>query len=156
MSDGAVMGWVERTVLDDGRWDLAPAGFPELLATIAAPDVTQLRLLPRRQPQHVNSTLLSTPPRGQADVPGIYLHPLDAFAAGVGTGDEAVVESKNGQLTTTVRIDDTLAPGFVSIPHGWSTDNVECLLSAHDDVDLLTGMPQLSGVAVRVRRSRTA
>jgi hypothetical protein len=43
--------------------------------------------------------------------------------------------------------------GVVSIPHAWSDPDVNALTSDLEDVELLTGMPRLSGIAVTVEPS---
>ena len=58
------------------------------------------------------------------------------------------VETAFGHLSGVVTVDDSIRRGAVAIPHGWSDPNVSALLSADENVDLLTGMPTYSGVPV--------
>ena len=46
------------------------------------------------------------------------------------------------------KVDGSIRRGAVAIPHGLAAPNVSTLLSATENVDLLTGMPTYSGVAV--------
>ena len=51
----------------------------------------------------------------------------------------------------TVRGDERIPLGVVSIPHGWSAPNVSELTSAEDDVDPLTGMVRQSAIPADIR-----
>jgi anaerobic selenocysteine-containing dehydrogenase len=137
----AVHGWVQEH-LPWGRWRLAPDRLAEQLAAFQPPP--PLQLAPRRQTRRING--LECRP---GDQPEAVMHPIDATAAGVADGDTVEVASDAGSLVLTARVTDTVAVGTVSIPHGWGRANVNTLVSA-TDLDPLTGMPVLSGTAVRV------
>ena len=156
--------WVERTVLPDGRWDLAP---PLLVARMdhaldraraavaAAAGVagpSPLVLGNRREVHHTNSTLAWDAGAGGRPGPYVYLSPADAAAHGVGDGDTVEVASPQGAVTGEVRVDATLGPGVVTIPHGYAEPNVGHLTAIDVDVDPLTGMPTLVGVPLTLRR----
>ena len=81
------------------------------------------------------------------DVPEVLVHPDDAHAAGISDGDVVEVTSGTGRLRVAARITDAIAPGAVSISHGWAGANVNGLISS-DDLDPLTGMPRSSGTTV--------
>jgi hypothetical protein len=49
----------------------------------------------------------------------------------------------------TLTVDDTVARGHVSFPHGFEPP-VGSLISSTEDVDPLTGMVRQSGVPVRI------
>jgi anaerobic selenocysteine-containing dehydrogenase len=143
--------WVERTVLADGRWDLAP---PLLLArlehAISRPS-HDLVLGNRREMSHTNSTLAWGRGAGASPRPFVYLNPADAERAGVRNGDAVQVESAHGALTGVARLEEGLSPGTVTVPHGFTDPNVGSLTATEVDVDPLTGMPTLVGVPVSVR-----
>jgi hypothetical protein len=61
-----------------------------------------------------------------------------------------LVESDHGELVTTARLDERLARGVVSIPHGYADDNVARLFS-EGEVDPVSGMATLTAIAVAVR-----
>jgi hypothetical protein len=50
----------------------------------------------------------------------------------------------------TARVDAGVRPGVLSCTHGVADVNVGHLTSAHDGVDVTTGMPQASGIAVTI------
>jgi anaerobic selenocysteine-containing dehydrogenase len=148
--------WVERTVLADGRWDLAPQLLVERLEQALSHSSHPLVLGNRREVQHTNSTLAWGVGGGPPPRPYVYLSPGDAAAAGVDDGDAVDVRSAHGSLYGTARIDPALASGTVVVPHGFSDPNVGHLSAADVDVDPLTGMPMLVGVPVSVRPRSTA
>jgi len=64
------------------------------------------------------------------------------------------VTSAAGTLLATVRVDDAVARGHVSVPHGFGPP-VGSLISSAVDVDVLTGMALQSGVPIRLEPERT-
>jgi anaerobic selenocysteine-containing dehydrogenase len=151
-------GWVERTVLPDGRWDLAPpllAGrLGEAVGRIddvlgrSGPDLV---LGNRRERTHTNSTFTWDTPDDAAPIPYLYLSPADAERAGVRDGDRVELTSPHGSVQAVARVDAGMSPGTVVIPHGFAEPNVGHLTATDDDLDPLTGMPMLVGVPVSLR-----
>ena len=88
---------------------------------------------------------------GRTDRPDLLVHPDDASAAGLASGDDALVTTGSGELTATVRTDPGIRPGAVSIPHGFDQPNIADLTTDTDDVHPVYGMPVLSGVPVEIR-----
>ena len=78
----------------------------------------------------------------------IRLNPDDAATLGIPDGTRVRVVSANGELEGTARLDPTVRPGVVSCTHGVADVNVARLTSATTALDLETGMPRASGVAV--------
>ena len=153
------LGWVERNILPDGRWNLAPEPLLAQLEQVAEPP--PLVLIPRRQWRRVNSYGRDLPSVLAREPADILVHPDDAEAAGVADGGQVCVESAFGRLDGVVRVDGSIRRGAVAIPHGLAAPNVSTLLSATENVDPLTGMPTYSGVAVTlsaalIRRGRGA
>ena len=142
--------WVERTVLPDGRWDLAPAPLVARLDHALGRPAHDLVLANRREVHHTNSTMA-----WGLEPPYVHLSPADAEATGVGDGDTVEVISPHGTLTGVVRVDDALARGTVNVPHGFAAPNVGHLTATDVDVDPLTGMPTLIGIPVELRRARS-
>ena len=155
VSEEVAMGWVERNQLVDQRWDVAPEPLVSQLAETQLArrkDTGELRLVVRRQVRHANSVLTRTASGPAGDEPGIYLHPQDAECYGLEDGDAVEVISAHGALHTRARHDTTLPVGVAAIPHGWQDDNVACLVSGAVDIDPITGMPELTGIAITARR----
>ena len=96
----------------------------------------------------------------------LYMHPEDAKARGLKTGDRVVAGSQRGRVETTVEITDAMARGVVSLPHGWGHARPGTALhvaAAHAGVsindltdeakvDTLSGTASFSGVPVTVER----
>lgn len=150
VAEDSVMGWVERDLLPDGRWRLAPAELVEQLEQL--PEPAPLVLIPQRQPRHLNSQLVDLAERrGPRDRPEAYLHHDDAAAAGVEDGAMMLVSSAAGAVEVVARVDANTLRGTVSIPHGYADANSGYLTSGSIGVDSLTGMVQQSGVPVTIR-----
>lgn len=65
----------------------------------------------------------------------------------------AQVRSAVGSIVATVTVDDGMARGHVSVPHGYDPavgPAVSTLISSADAVDPLTGMVRQSGVPVEL------
>jgi anaerobic selenocysteine-containing dehydrogenase len=132
--------WVERHVERLGGWRLAPRLLVEQLAALREPP--PLVLVPRRQKHRLNSQLAYL-----GDRPEVLLHPDDAAAVGVTSGQAVIVRSAHGELTGIAKVDTSIRRGAVSVPHGHADANVN-MLTSKDDIDLVTGMTRYSGVPV--------
>lgn len=148
VEEDRAFGWVERNVLPDGRWNLAPEPLVRQLETVA--EVAPLVLIPRRQWRHLNSYGCDLPGLGKREPADILLHPADAAEAGIADGGVVRVESAYGSLQGIARVDDSIRRGAVAIPHGWADPNVSALLSASEGVDALTGMPTYCAVPIAI------
>jgi anaerobic selenocysteine-containing dehydrogenase len=94
----------------------------------------------------------------------LVVNRADAERLGLVAGGRAEVTSRVGRVELTVEVSDDIAPGVVSIPHGWGHDRPGAELSVArrhagvnsnlltDDlrVDPLSGTAVLNGVPVRV------
>jgi len=145
MAEPVAIGWVERYVERIGGWRLAPRELVDQLQAMAPP--APLVMIPRRQRHHINSRFLEV-----RDRPGILVSAKDAEDAGLKDGDIIIVRSPYGAVQGPMRIDPTLTPGVMSVPHGWSGSHNVNQLTSTRDVDLLTGMPLYSGLPVSLHR----
>ncbi|QTJ67614.1 molybdopterin-dependent oxidoreductase [Rhodococcus sp. ZPP] len=155
----------------DGRIDLMPdmivSDLPRLRASVtrAAPD---LLLINRRQRRGMNSWLHNALPQPDAGQCALLVSPPDAAERGLVNGDRVSVTSKVTTVTAELRIDDTLRPGVVSMPHGWGHDgpglrtsrsasvpgsNYNALVDDTTDLEALTASPIFNGVPVTVTRT---
>ena len=153
------------------RVQLAPAPLvadvERLRASIDRP-VPPLVLIGRRQLRSNNSWMHNAPRlvRGKSRCT-LLVHPADAAAAGIASGERARLRSRVGTLEAVTEVTDTIMPGVVSLPHGWGHDRHGAKLgvaSAIDQaslndvtdaslVDALTGTSALSGVPVTLERA---
>jgi anaerobic selenocysteine-containing dehydrogenase len=161
-----------------GTVELAPpavvADLDRLRATLTAADEEEdgaLVLVGRRHLRSNNSWMhnLDVLARGRARCT-LQVHPDDAARLELVDGAEAEVRSRVGTLVATVEITDELAPGVVSLPHGWGHDrpgapfgvagrrpgvNVN-LLTDDSQLDPLSGNAVLNGIPVTVVPAATA
>jgi anaerobic selenocysteine-containing dehydrogenase len=144
-------GWLIPDRLPAGRLDLAPAEMAVQLHGWASAPVEQgLVLINRRELRQTNSML-----RHGARPPALLMHPDDAARLSLSSGQPVRISTADGSTVATVGVTGAIRPGAVSLPHGWSAPAVNALTSAATDVEPLTGMPRLSGIAVEVAADRS-
>lgn len=146
IAEPVAIGWLQKNADRMGGWRLAPVELVAQLAEMEPP--APLVLIPRRQPYHINSRFLEL-----RDKPAIWVNAEDAAQAGLQEGDASIVRSANGMLEGTLRIDPSLRPGVMSVPHGWSNACNVNRLTGTKDVEPLTGMPRYSGLPVTLHRA---
>jgi anaerobic selenocysteine-containing dehydrogenase len=176
---GSFLG--SRVLTEDGKVALAAprlvaeagsqleAAFLEEQARAAA---GKLRLITRRHVTTHNSwthnlRAFVAPERDRA-TNHLYLHPDDARRIGLGRGSMADVSTDTAMVRLPVRIDESLMPGVVALPHGWghqhatglsvarATAGVNVNLLAADGptrLESFSGMAQLTALVVDVRRA---
>jgi anaerobic selenocysteine-containing dehydrogenase len=146
ITEPAPIGWVTKFVDEKiGGWRLAPELVVEQIGKLE--DTAPLVLIPRRQKHHENSKFLDH--ADQRDKPCIFVSPADAASHGLKDGATIEVRSKNGSLKGVMKIDPTLRPGAMTVPHGWSGQyNVNNLTGTKHYVDPITGMVRFSGLPV--------
>ena len=151
-----------------GQVELAPpqllAELPRLrLAAETRPDGPVL--VGRRQLRSNNSWMHNLPMlTGGSNRCTLHVHPDDADRWGVTDGATAVVRSRVGQVTAVVEVTPHVAPGVVSLPHGWGHDLDGVRLGVartqhgpssndltdHLPLDALSGTAVLNGIPVTV------
>jgi anaerobic selenocysteine-containing dehydrogenase len=165
-------GITPRVLHRDKRVKLAPppivAALPELARSLDAEPARELLLIGRRELRTCNSWMHNV----AALVSGrdrcvLWVNPEDAEARGLGDGDLALLESRVHKGTLTVELHPDLAPGAVSLPHGWGHAEAapwQRVAGAHagvsmndwtDDADVerVVGQSILTGIPVRLSRS---
>ena len=161
------VGW--RVLHRGKKVRIAPAPIVETLPQLArAVDATpdrSLLLIGRRELRSNNSWMHNVP----ALVSGrercvLFVHPADAERCGVRNGEMAMLESRVHRGDVRVQVNDDMAPGVVSLPHGWGhASSAEWQrvagrhagVSANDwtddaDVEAVVGQSILNGVEVRL------
>jgi anaerobic selenocysteine-containing dehydrogenase len=151
-----------------GKVVLAPpyitADLPRLAERMDRPP-DDLVLVNRRQLQSNNSWMHNVPVlvKGRNRCT-LHIHPDDAARAGVADGDTAVVASESGRVEVPVEVTDAIAPGVVSLPHGWGHDRPGTrqsvarehaginsnVLSPGTFVDVISGNAAVNGIPVTV------
>lgn len=152
-----------------GRIELAPerilADLPRLDAWIAAGPDPSLSLIGRREIRSMNSWLHNLPSMVKGrDRCTLEVSPVDAARIGLRNGGRARVESRIASVVVPVEVSERVAPGVVSLAHGWGHDlpgvklsvaakrpGVNANLVVDDaEVDGPSGTSVLNGVSVRV------
>ena len=158
---------------DGRRIQLAP---PTLLARArelvesppVLPDDYPFVLINKRDKNLMNSWLSDVPDMHRKPGTEVEVNPIDADAIGVFDGDLARVASPAGSVELPVVVTDAVAPGVVTIGHGWGSrvfdphgevpphvagvDRNRLVSSAV--IDPLSQIPALNSTPVSVTRSR--
>ncbi len=163
-------GIARRVLHRGGRMHLAAdamvAGLADLERAAGAAVGRELLLIGRRDLRSNNSWMHNVPALAAGrDRCVLYVHPVDAERARVRDGDVVILESRVHRGPVRVRLDDDMAPGVVSLPHGWGhgpsapwqrVAGARPGVSANDwtddeDVEGIVGQSILNGVPVRLQ-----
>ncbi len=116
----------DNVITESGLVELAP---PTVIADLdrvaAAMDVTPdgLVLVGRRHLRTNNSWNHNLPMLAKGrDLCTLQVHPDDAARLGIAEGGSATVRSRVGEVTVPVEVTEDIAPGVVSLPHGFGHD----------------------------------
>lgn len=146
----------------DGSIDLAPEVIIAALHELANESTTTgLQLIGRRSVNTNNSWLHNLPALNKArNVCVLEIHPADAQALGIQSGDQVTVRSAVASISAPAQVTEAVAQGVVCLPHGFS-DNADCLpeqskganynrLVAVSEIDGPSATAALNGVVVEV------
>lgn len=147
----------------DGLLQLAPDVIIRDLTRLAdTPAQVELLLIGRRNANTNNSWLHNLPmlSRGK-DRAVLEMHPQDAEVRQIREGSNVCVRSSVGELQVQVEFTETLMPGSVSMPHGYSESDLSGLgvaragansnrLAPADFVDVPSATAALNGIPVAV------
>lgn len=155
----------------DRRIRLVPHAFGDAARILAGeldarPDPAALLLIGRRHLRSTNSWMNNLPRLTKgASRHRLQAHVDDLVARGLVDGDAAVLTSAHGSVTVEVEAADDLAPGVVSLPHGYGRDRgdgltVAAMLGGPNvnevtdpaRVDPVTGTAVFNGVPVMLTR----
>ena len=125
----------------------SPISCPDLIKEYPLILTTGARALEYTHTQMRNvSQLQQSAPEPMAEI-----HPDTAMKYGIVDGDTIAVETRKGQIKIKVRTTEDLAPGVVSIPHGWAQANAN-LLTELEPRDPVTGYTELKALLCRIRK----
>jgi anaerobic selenocysteine-containing dehydrogenase len=96
------------------NWDALDASLA------AAPPADTLVLIGRRELRTNNSWMHNVPSLvSGAERCLLFVHPKDAAERGIADGDRVAMESRVHRGEVRVQLTEDIAPGVVSLPHGW-------------------------------------
>jgi anaerobic selenocysteine-containing dehydrogenase len=107
------------------------------------------------------NTIIRDPSWRKKDAAGaLRVHPTDAQALGVATGDTVRITTRRGSAAVPVEVSDSMQPGHVSLPNGMGTtsDGGEAAgvapneLTSATDRDPFAGTPWHKHVPARIER----
>jgi anaerobic selenocysteine-containing dehydrogenase len=125
----------------------SPLSTPELARKFPLILTTGARIL-----QYTHTQLRNVPVlRQAAPEPIAEIHPDTAGKYGIADGDMMTVETMKGQIAIKVNTTQDLAPGIVSIPHGWAEANAN-LLTKLEPRDPVTGYTELKALLCRIKK----
>lgn len=168
LGDSVARGdWPAKVLWPEGRislWGEVIAGeFQRMEAGAAEP--SGLRMIGRRELRSINSWMHNVDRLVRSQKPSLLIHPADALAWGISTGDRVRVRSENGVITVRAEVSDDIRQGVVSYPHGWGHDgswglanareehNVNLLVATRpEQVEQVSGASYLDGFAVTLER----
>jgi anaerobic selenocysteine-containing dehydrogenase len=125
----------------------SPVSSPELVKEYPLILTTGARILEYTHTQFRNVPAL----RQLAPEPIAEIHPDTVIKYGIANGDMVAIETRRGEIRMRVRTTQDLAPGVVSIPHGWSEANAN-LLTELEPRDPVTGYTELKALLCRIRK----
>ncbi|MFW0756307.1 molybdopterin-containing oxidoreductase family protein [Pseudomonas sp. H11T01] len=163
---------------NDARLNLAPSPIPEEIRQVrseANPGVGggygedaaaySHRLISRRLANAYNSALRELPGLQKGRAPNhALLNPADMELLGLQSGDLIEIESALSSMPAVVHGTDDVAPGVISLAHGWGDtpeaddrvreqgSSVNRIIDAERSFDPWTGMGMQSAVPVNVRK----
>ena len=161
---------------DDGKIHASPDMLVDILKQRLATPVDDKRsnypyfLVNQRRKSMMNSWLVETVKRNDSYGEYVEISPEDASRLALEENELLTIESKTASIAAKVRISPDLPKGIVSMDHGWGSrlfdpksGQVEeaigvnrNALIASDDLDELTGMPNLNGTRVNLRKIQSS
>jgi anaerobic selenocysteine-containing dehydrogenase len=109
-----------------------------------------------RIPQYTHTQCRTIPSlKKQAPEPIAEVNPETAKKFGISDGDMMSIETTKGKIEMKVHLTTDMAPGVVSIPHGWSEANAN-LLTSFDVRDPVTGYTEMKALLCRIKKVEEA
>jgi formate dehydrogenase len=166
----AYEGWQSRLAYPDGRirlWhDILAGEFARFHAERDHPAPPGLRLFSRRSLKSMNSWMHNCAKLLRSQSPALLIHPADAAARGIASGDAVEVRSAHGRVRVTAEVGADVVEGAVCYPHGWGHGggwrnanaapgaNINVLLPhGPEAVEKVSGTTFIDGLPVEVERA---
>lgn len=96
--------------------------------------------------QHNVASLLKLDP-----APRVQIHPIDATARQIQTGDTVEISSPRGQVRFRAEVTDKMKQGVVHAFHGWNSANIN-ELTDDQSLDPISGFPAFKSLLCQLRK----
>jgi len=142
--------------LAEHGYDPLPAHIEPSQSPISRPDLVKeyplILTTGARTLEYTHTQMRNVPRlRKSAPEPKAEIHPDTAIKYGITDGNTIAVETRKGNIKIKVRTTEDLAPGVISIPHGWAQANAN-LLTELEPRDPVTGYTELKALLCRIRK----
>ncbi len=144
-----------ETLLENG-YDPLPFFIEPSQSPVSTPELAEkfplILSTGARIPQYTHTQFRNLPSlRKEVPEPIAEVNPETAEKYGIVDGDMMTVETVKGQIALRVKTTADLAPGIVSIPHGWAEANSN-LLTSLDTRDPVTGYTEMKALLCRIKK----
>lgn len=85
--------------------------------------------------------------------PRVQIHPDDAAARGINTGDHVEIRSQRGAVQFRAEVTDIMKRGVVHCFHGWNTANINELTDGQA-LDPISGFPPFKSLLCEIHKSK--
>ena len=84
--------------------------------------------------------------------PLLEIHPDDASARGIKSGDKVTVFSPRGEVSVKANVTDIILPGVVHLPHHWPFEANANILCDDINLDPISGFPAFKSQLCQVKK----
>ena len=143
--------------LEEAGFDPIPAFREPGQSPVSTPELAKeyplILVTGARMREYTHSQLRSmTQMRRRAPEPLAEIHPTTARDHGIVDGEMIIVETRKGSIKIKAKVTEDIAPGVVTIPHGWAQANANVLTDLRER-DPVSGYPMLKGLLCRIRKA---
>ena len=152
---GKVEIW--SSILKENGYDPLPTYKEPVESPLSTPDLarryplvltTGVRTISYTHSQHRNLPTL----RSMVPDPLLEIHPDDASARGIKSGDVVTVFSPRGEVSVKANVTDIILPGVVHLPHHWPFEANANVLCDDINLDPISGFPAFKSQLCQVRK----
>lgn len=141
--------------LEDHGYEPLPAYIEPYTSPVSMPDLYEkypLILISGARVQEYTHTQLRhvSVLRNSNPEPLVEINPATAARYGVIDGGLVEIETRSGSVRMRAHVTSDIAPGVVSVPHGWAQANVNLLVDM-EGIDPITAYPDFKAVLCRIR-----
>lgn len=142
--------------LKENGYDPIPRYIEPTQSPVSSPELAEkypvILTTGSRIEEYTHSQLRTVPSlQKEAPEPIAEVHSETAGQYGISDGDRISIETLKGKIEMKVHTEDKMAPGVISIPHGWSEANAN-LLTSCDVRDPVTGYTEMKALLCRIEK----